>query len=332
MQQDAFERAHRPEWSAFARWLEKRARPQRAHLDQDAADAPPDQEFAARYRRICQHYALAEQRVYSATLLGRLHDLVARGHQVLYRPPPPRPRRVVAFFASEFPRLVRARWRAMTVSALLFFLPLALMLGLLQWQPELALGVFAPDQIAEFERMYDPASAGDRLGRDSGSDLKMFGYYIFNNVSIGFRTFASGLLFGLGSVLVLLSNGVIIGTVAGHLTAIGYGGPFWRFVVGHSAPELLAIVIAGGAGLHIGYALLAPGRRSRARALLESGAVGARLVFGVFAMLVFAAFVEAFWSSLAWLPDAVRFGAGGMLWLLIGLWLWRGGRGSIDAA
>ncbi|MGD9582576.1 MAG: stage II sporulation protein M [Lysobacterales bacterium] len=332
MKQDAFERAHRPEWSAFERWLELRARPGRKARNQDAAAAPPDQQFAARYRRICQHFALAEQRIYSATLQARLHDLVARGHQVLYRPPPPRLRRIVAFFASEFPRLVRAEWRAMTVSALLFFLPLALMLGLLQWQPELVLTVFEPSQIADFERMYDPASAGDRLGRDSGSDIKMFGYYIFNNVSIGFRTFASGLLFGLGSVVVLLSNGVMIGTVAGHLTAIGYGGPFWRFVVGHSAPELLAIVIAGGAGLHIGYALLAPGRRSRSRALLESGAVGARLVLGVFAMLVFAAFVEAFWSSLGWLPDALRFGAGGALWLLIGLWLWRGGRGSVDAA
>lgn len=331
MKQDAFERAHQAEWSAFAQWLAARARPRRRDRDRDAAGLPPDQEFAARYRRICQHFALAEQRVYSATLLTQLHDLVARGHQVLYRPAPPRPRRVVVFFASEFPRLVRAQWRAMTVSALLLFLPMLVMIGLLQWQPELALTVFEPAELADFESMYDPATVSDRLGRDSGSDLRMFGYYIFNNVSIGFRSFASGLLFGLGAVVVLVSNGVIIGSVAGHLTAIGYGGPFWRFVVGHSAPELLAIVIAGGAGLHIGYALLAPGRRSRARALLESGATGARLVLGVFAMLVFAAFVEAFWSSLGWLPDALRFTVGGFLWLLIGLWLWRGGRGSIDA-
>jgi len=157
----------------------------------------------------------------------------------------------------------------------------------------------------------------------------MFGFYILNNVSIGFRTFASGLLAGVGAVFVLIMNGVIIGGVAGHLTEIGYGDPFWRFVAGHSGPELTAIVIAGGAGLQIGMALIAPGRRSRARALIDAGRIGAKLVLGVFAMLVFAAFVEAYWSSLAWMPREVKFSVGAIVWLGIGLWLWRGGRGRV---
>src|SRR3546814_8966695 len=61
---------------------------------------------------------------------------------------------------------------------------------------------------------------------------------------IGFRTFAGGLLAGVGSLLVLVFNGVMFGTVAAHLQGIGHGGPFWRFVVGHAAPELSAIVVA----------------------------------------------------------------------------------------
>jgi uncharacterized membrane protein SpoIIM required for sporulation len=156
----------------------------------------------------------------------------------------------------------------------------------------------------------------------------MFGFYVWNNVSIGFRTFASGLLAGVGSIVVLVMNGVLIGGVAGHLTAIGYGGPFWRFVATHSAPELLAIVIAGGAGLQIGMALLAPGRRTRGRALVEAGRDGARLVLGVFAMLVFAAFIEAYWSSRAALPDALRFTVAGVLWVGILAWLAFGGRNA----
>ena len=46
----------------------------------------------------------------------------------------------------------------------------------------------------------------------------------------------------------------------------------------------------------------------------------------VFAMLVVAAFIEAFWSSIGWIPAGVKFGVGGALWLLVLLWLWRGGR------
>jgi uncharacterized membrane protein SpoIIM required for sporulation len=212
------------------------------------------------------------------------------------------------------------------LAALLLFGPLCATIAVLQWRPELIHTLFDAAELASIEAMYDPAATHQRIGRESGTDLAMFGHYVLNNVGIGFRTFASGLLGALGPVLILVFNGVAIGGVAGHLTAIGYGGPLWRFVAGHSAPELLAIVIAGAAGLRIGMALLAPGRRSRARALIEEGQLGARLVLGAFALLLLAAFIEAFWSSIGWLPASVKFGSGGLLWATIGLWLWRGGR------
>jgi uncharacterized membrane protein SpoIIM required for sporulation len=126
-------------------------------------------------------------------------------------------------------------------------------------------------------------------------------------------------------------NGIMIGTVAGHLTQIGHGVPFWRFVSGHSGPELTAIVLAGGAGLRVGWAILAPGRRTRGRALVEAGRDGGLLVTGVFVLLVVAAFIEAFWSSIGWMPSPVKYGVGGTLWLGIGYWLLRGGRGQADA-
>jgi uncharacterized membrane protein SpoIIM required for sporulation len=156
----------------------------------------------------------------------------------------------------------------------------------------------------------------------------MFGYYIMNNVSIGLRTFASGLLFGIGSIIVLLTNGLMIGSIAGHLQAVGHGDPFWRFVAGHAAPELTAIVLAGAAGLRLGLALVAPGRRRRVDALIDAGRTGARMCLGIFAMLVFAAFVEAFWSSIGWIPALVKYAVGATLWLIVLAWLTFGGRGA----
>ena len=159
----------------------------------------------------------------------------------------------------------------------------------------------------------------------------MFGFYIFNNIGIGLRTFASGLLAGIGPVLAVAFNGALVGGVAAHLQGTGHGGPFWRFVVGHAAFELTAIVIAGGAGLRLSLGLLAPGRMRRVDALVDSGRRGARLCLGVFAMLVAAAFIEAFWSSIGWIPAAVKFGVAGALWLLVLAWLALGGRDR-DAA
>ncbi len=330
MKQALFHARHQPEWDALERWLAARMRPRRRERARDAEGLLRDDDFPAAYRRVCQHLALAERRAYSEVLVARLRDLVQRGHLALYRPNPPRWQLVATFLGAEFPRQVRLEWRAMALAALLLFVPMLAMIALLVSRPEYAHVVFDPEQLAEYEAMFDPAADGDRLGRESGTDLYMFGHYVLNNVSIGFRTFASGLLAGVGPVLVLLLNGVLIGGVAGHLTAVGHGEPFWRFVAGHSAPELLAIVIAGGAGLQLGMALIAPGRRTRGRALVQAGAAGARLVLGAFAMLVFAAFVEAYWSSLAYVPDPLRYAVAGLLWLMIGLWLWRGGRGRAD--
>jgi uncharacterized membrane protein SpoIIM required for sporulation len=326
MNQETFQLRHQQAWAAFERWLEVRARPKTGPRPQAGEGVFDDAQFPAAYRHLCQQLALAERRCYSVLLIRRLQDLAQRGHLVLYRPPAPRLQRVADFFAAEFPRLVREQWRAMAVASALFFIPLIVAIVVLQYRPELVHSVFGPEQLSQFESMYDPASKSQALGRESGTDLKMFGYYIMNNVSIGFRTFASGLLGGVGSIFVLVFNGIFIGGIAGHLTAIGYGGPFWRFVVGHSAPELLAIVIAGGAGLHIGMALIAPGRRTRARALVEAGAVGAKLVLGAFAMLLAAAFIEAYWSSIGWMPNPIKFGTGLSLWVAILLWFWRGGR------
>jgi uncharacterized membrane protein SpoIIM required for sporulation len=325
MRQDDFLARHEPEWAELDAWFAARGAP-RAGGRRGPAEAFDDLEFPNRYRRVCQQLALAQRRGYSPRVLDRLETLAQRGHDVLYRPPAPRWQRLLAFFAADYPRLVRRHARYMWLSAALFFLPLLAMLVLLQFRPELVHSVFDAGQIRQFERMYDPASGRHALGRESGTNVQMFGYYIWNNISIGFRTFASGLLGGVGAIVVLITNGIVIGTVAGHLTAIGYGDPFWRFVAGHSGFELSAIVLAGGAGLRIGWALLAPGRLSRRRALIEAGRDGARLVFGVFVLLVIAAFVEAFWSSIGWMPSVVKYSVGGLAWVAVWFWIWRGGR------
>jgi uncharacterized membrane protein SpoIIM required for sporulation len=325
MKQERFVALHSREWDSLQSWLNTLERqPKRTLQQEQALDFPPS------YRRLCHHLALARGRGYSHEVTERLQRIVQQGHRVLYRPPAPRWHRVATFLVAGFPRLVRAQWRCMLAAALLFYVPALLFLLLMQWRPELAHTVFSSAQLAQFEKMYDPANA--HIGRSSGTDLQMFGYYVMNNVGIAFRTFASGLFFGVGAIYVLGANGVLIGGIAGHLTAIGYGGPFWRFVVGHSAFELSALVIAGGAGLQLGLTLLMPGRRRRGPALVEAGWVGAQLALGAFAMLLVAAFIEAYWSSVAALPDAVKFGSGALLWVLVLGWLWRGGRAGKHGA
>jgi uncharacterized membrane protein SpoIIM required for sporulation len=330
MRQAQFVARHVEEWNAFEAWLDARAaRPRRARAEHKWAGLP-DEDVPARYRRLCQQLGLARRRGYSPAVTARLQDLMQRGHNALYRPPPPRWSRAPRFLIAEFPRLVREEWLAMLASLLLFVVPLVGMYVAIAWRPELANSLFDAQALSEFESMYadDPAA---KLGRDGGTDFAMFGHYIFNNIGIGFRTFAAGLLAGIGSAVVLVYNGLFIGGIAGHLGAVGSGGRLLRFAVTHGAFELTGIVIAGGAGMRLGLDVLAPGRRRRIDALVEGGRRGAKLCVGVFFMLLVAAFIEAFWSSIGWLPDLVRFPVAGVLWTLVLVWLWRGGRGLVDA-
>ncbi|HXU42104.1 MAG TPA: stage II sporulation protein M, partial [Burkholderiales bacterium] len=171
------------------------------------------------------------------------------------------------------------------------------LIAVLQAYPEFVHYLLAPEQIANFHQMYDPANR--RLGsREADSSLMMFCFYIWNNIRIGFQTFAGGLLAGVGSIWFLAANGVVIGAVAGYLTQVGYTQTFWSFVAGHSSLELVAIAIAGAAGLRLGMAVISPGNVSRRAALVAAARPAVRLMYGAAMMFLAAAFVEAFWSPL----------------------------------
>lgn len=332
MRQEAFVARHQQEWVELENWLQLRGEdPRRARAGSRQWTGLADDEVPARYRRLCQQLAIARKRGYSPQVVERLQSLTQRGHAVLYRAAPPQWRRALEFFLAEFPALVRAQRGCLWAAVIVFVLPLVVSFVAVQLSPELIYTVHSPEEVAEYESMYDPADPQRKLGRDSGSDVAMFGMYVMNNVSIGLRTFAAGLLAGIGSIYVLVMNGLMIGGVAGHLQQVGHGDPFWRFVAGHSAPELTAIVLSGAAGLRLGLDLIAPGRRRRVDALIEGGRVGAKLCLGVFAMLLFAAFVEAFWSSIGWIPAWIKYSVGGLMWTIVLLWLWRGGRGRVVA-
>lgn len=334
MRQEQFVARHQREWRQFEHWLETRGDARHALAERNIGEIG-DEDIPARYRRLCQQLALARKRGYSPVVTARLQALMQRGHNLLYRTPAPRWQRAVEFLLADFPRLVRSEAGCMWAALALFVVPLATMFVLLQFYPELIHGLMSPQEVAQLERMYDPASDRHKLGRESGTDWYMFGVYIMNNISIGLQTFGSGLMFGVGSILVLVRNGVAIGSAFGHLQQIGYGDPLWRFVAGHAPFELTAIVIAGGAGLQLGLNLIAPGRRTRIDALVASGLKGAKLCLGIAFMLLVAAFIEAFWSSTQSVPASIKYTVSGVLWMLVLLWLWRGGRnqpGDADAS
>jgi uncharacterized membrane protein SpoIIM required for sporulation len=312
MKQAPFEASHAREWDEFEKFLEK-------EKSFDPAEMP------ARFRRVCQSLALAAERRYSADLVDRLNRLALRGHHALYANRRRESQQVLEFMLAGFPRLVRQEWRLVAAATLLFFGPLLALIAALQQFPDFAHYLLAPEQIANYHQMYDPANK--RLGmREADTSVLMFGFYIWNNVRIGFQTFAGGMLAGVGSAWFLGANGVIIGAVAGYLTQAGFGETFWSFVAGHSSLELVAIVLSGAAGFKLGLAVIAPGNLSRKAALIAAAKPAVRIMYGAAVMFFAAAFVEAFWSPLTEVPFQVKIMVGVAGWILLLSYLALGGR------
>lgn len=320
MKQQAFEAQFEAQWQQLESVLGLDGKGGES-ADLSAAD------FPKAYRQLCQQLAIAEKRGYGSQLTERLNRLALAAHHRLYGATHSRLRDAFRFLVDDFPRCVREHWRFVILSTVLFYGP-ALALGIgAALDSSLTYSVLGPETVADMESMYD--GDADRLGqgRTSENDAVMFGYYIYNNVSIALRTIAGGLLFGLGTLFFIVFNGIFLGAVAGHLTAAGFGGTFWPFVIGHGAFELTAIVFAGAIGFKLGAALWAPGRRTRVGALKNVAAQLLPLIGGTVAFLLIAALIEAYWSSMSW-PGAAatKIGVGALLWLVVGAFIAFGGR------
>lgn len=351
MNQEQFIAAHEQQWLILEARVNPQLRPERIrqrrknkYRKRHQAKSPNEEKIAALktdlidkadfpslYREVCHHLSLAKSRRYSPYLIERLNLLIDQAHQVFYRHSHIHGESAVAslleFFSHTFPQTVRDEHKWLWLSSLFFYLPLILMIVVIQVWPEFVYSVLPADSVASMESMYDPQAKHIGRERGSDSDSLMFGFYIFNNTSIGFRTFATGLLFGVGSIATLMFNGLYIGSVAGHLTEIGYTQTFWSFVVGHSAMELTAIVLSGAAGLKLGFSLLMPGRKSRYQSLLDAARTSVRIMAGAAVMFFIAAFIEAFWSSTQLISPQIKYLVGGLLWSVVIIYFVFVGRG-----
>ncbi len=294
-----------------ARWNELEG-----ELGREQRRLDPDR-FLILYRLCCEHLALARARNFPLHVIERLSSITSRAHQIIYRQSDAGPARVARALLEEFPAAVRRHWPYVVTAAALLMIPTIAIAVATYMNPDLILSIVDRRTAAEFEQMYSPAAQAIGRPRDIASDWMMFGFYIKNNIGIAFQCYATGVVFGLGSIYFLLANGVYGGGIAGYVASLGYGGTFFPFVATHSAFELTAIVLCGAAGLRVGQAVLLPGRRTRAAALELAARESGVIVFGAAIMLVIAAVIEAFWSSAPWVSPAAKFICAGFCWILV---------------
>jgi uncharacterized membrane protein SpoIIM required for sporulation len=224
---------------------------------------------------------------------------------------------------------VRAEARLLWLVMGCFWIPFGVMLWSSGHDMRWAESMLGPEALENLQAGFGKGEGGVEKVRDNfGSNFEMFAFYILNNVGIDFRTFAGGILGGVGTLLIVMFNALAIGASAGWVQQEGDMEKFLEWISGHVTPEFLGMLFSAMAGLRLGLALIRPGRMTRRRALATAGRKAVRLLYGAAALTLLAAVIEGFWSPL---PVAleIKYGFGLALTAFLVLWLLLAGRGEV---
>ena len=228
-----------------------------------------------------------------------LTRLVAAAHNLLYRGTSVTLGSALQALAVNGPREVRRSWRPILLAAAVFFGPAVIAHVAVVRDPTVAEIFLPPGMLDRAEEGVERAKQGTGYIRDPEMFRPvMASTIIANNVQVTFAAFAFGLTAGIGTLLLLLTNGVAIGGVMGLYASKGIASLLIKFVAPHGVLELTAICIAGGAGLLLAAALLLPGERTRRAALVENGRRAIRLIGVSSVLLVVAGTLEGFVSPI----------------------------------
>jgi uncharacterized membrane protein SpoIIM required for sporulation len=267
---------------------------------------PELDELVSLYQRTTTHLSYARTYLTEPALTARLTTLVARAGTVVYGTRPRSLRDLGRFFTETFPAAVwSARWFVAT-SAALTFVPAVVIAVWLSHSPR-ALDAIAPAPLRQAYLGHDFANY-----YSAQPSAQFAAQVTTNNIEVAFFAFAGGILLGLATVYLLVLNGANVGVAAGLFAAAHQQAHFYGLILPHGLLELTSVVIAGGAGLRLGWTIIDPGDRRRSEAITQEGRRAVTIVLGLVLMFFVAGTIEGFVTGSA-LPTAVRVGIGGVV-------------------
>ena len=278
--------------------------------------------FAAAYRAVAADLARARTYGVDHRVLAYLERIVGAGHNALYGARGVRRTPLRRALLRDLPA---AAYRARLLVALafaLFAFPGIAGYVLVRERPTIVHEILPDEMIARAEAGAEQRAAGRGYAEAPSPFLPLVASSIIaNNVQVAFGAFAFGITAGIGTVVLLLFNGLFFGAVLGMFANYGLAGWLLTFVAGHGVLELTAIFLAAAAGLLIGRAILAPGDLARRDALVVFGRHAVQLVMLAAILLLLAGTIEGLLSA-SGAPAAFKLGvcgASALLVLLLGL-------------
>lgn len=212
--------------------------------------------------------------------------------------------KMIAFWTNEIPKAMVESRKDMNLAFLIFLFGLALGVFSSVYDPDFARVILGEDYIDLTLRNIEK---GDPMGiYKQSNQFDMFFKITLNNLMVAYRVFIMGILFSIGSAIILFYNAIMVGTFQFFFFENAVFKESILAIWLHGTFEISAIILAAGAGLTLGRGLLFPGSLSRSQAFQLSAQRGLKIMLGITPVFILAAIIESFATRYTEAPDIYR--------------------------
>ncbi len=312
LRSDKFRLEREVDWQRLDRIVTalEKGRPRRI-TDEDLLDLP------VLYRKAASSLAVARETSLDAAALDYLESLVRRAWFQVYGPRVTLAGWLRRFLGGGWSAAVRAIWLDICIALAVMVAGTAVGWLLVardsDWYYALVPGEMAGGRVPGADREILRQSLAPETSTEG---LTVFATYLFsNNTGVAIMAFALGFAFGIPTLLLLVYNMALLGAMLFVFVDAGLGYEFGAWLAVHGTTELLAILLAGAAGLHVGRAMAFPGNNAILAAARHAGGRAATVMAGCTLMLVVAGLLEGYARQLIGAADA-RLAIGSIMLLL----------------
>ena len=262
----------------------------------------PD-EMAKRFTYLVDDLGYAKTNYPFSKTVKYINGIAAGIYLSIYKNKKERSNRFVTFFKTELPLILHHNRRVL-LFALLFFVTFMLIGIFSAWQdPTFVRGVLGDEYVNMTE---DNIAKGDPFGvYKQENELVMFLMIAWNNIKVAFLCFTLGIFCSLGTIWIMFSNGLMLGSFEQMFFAHNLGFKSILVVFIHGTLEISAIVIAGGAGMVMGNSILFPKTFTRMQSLKRGAKDGIKIIVSLIPIFIVAAFFEGYVTRHTGMPIAL---------------------------
>jgi len=312
LRSDRFRLEREVDWQRLDRIVTalEKGRPGRIS-DEDLLDLP------VLYRKAASSLAVAREFSLDAAALDYLEALVRRAWFQVYGPRVTFAGWLRRFLGGGWSASVRAIWLDICIALAVMVAGTAVGWLLVErdreWYYALVPGGMAQGRAPGA----DPDMLRESLAPQPGAEgLSAFAASLFsNNTGVAILAFGLGFAFGIPTLLLLVYNMALLGAMLWVFADAGLGFEFGAWLAVHGTTEMLAILLSGAAGLHIGRTMAFPGNRAIMAAARDAGGSAAQVMAGCTLMMVVAGLLEGYARQLIGQAEA-RLAIGSIMLLL----------------